>query len=137
MKKGLFYLFITLLAFTSCRKSSLPVEFFLENEQTPFITDGDIVSYNKTDMVFKLSVDAASKANWTVRKNFNLRVGGEIVYVGVLWSPVLSSVPDGIHLTSFEKNTMSVRFSDLKTGKVDNRNDSRLLNALRNSLRLK
>jgi hypothetical protein len=69
-------------------------------------------------------------------KKFDLRVGEETIYEGIFWPSYLSSLPDGIAFSRFQEPEIKVWYNDISKSKKDNRNDSRLIEALKNSNRL-
>jgi hypothetical protein len=136
MKTLLFSFLVLLLSFSSCKKEAKPIEIYLENERTPFILDGDIIAYDQKESVFTLKNDASVKIKLDFNKKFDLRVGGETIYEGIFWPLYLSSLPDGIAFSRFQEPEIKVWFNDISKSKKDNRNDSRLIEALKNSNRL-
>jgi hypothetical protein len=110
---------------------------YLENETFPFLVDTDILSYNEKEFTFTLTDAAAKKITVDFNKKFSLRVGGKDVYNGIFWPLFLSSLPNGIYYASFQSGTINAGFANNKTGKVDNRNDKDLIDALKNSNRLR
>jgi hypothetical protein len=137
MKNVLLFLSLSLLALSGCKKDAQPIEMLVEGFSSPVILDSDIVSFNQKESNFVLKAAAAKKIPLTLKANFAIRVGNEDVINGTLWPLILSSVPDGIFASMTTENVLMMRFSDLKTGKIDNREDDRLITALKNSRRLK
>lgn len=136
MKKILFCLFIASCGFLGCKKDAAPIEIFLDsNPTTPIIRNEDIVSFNQDQSTFVIKADAAKKVKFDTKENFSLRVGNETVIVGTFWPLFLSSLPDGVYVWASE-NTLRFGYNDAKTGKIDTRNDARLITALKNSRRL-
>ncbi len=122
-------------AFLSCKKDAAPIEIYLDSSTTPVILNDDIVSFNQKESKFIIKAEAAKKLKFDLKENFSLRVGNETVIVGTFWPLFLSSLPDGVFVWASE-STLSFGYNDIKTGKIDTRNDTRLITALRNSNRL-
>ena len=129
MKKVLFGLFIASFAFLGCKKDAAPIEIYLDSSTTPIILNDDIVSFNQNESTFIIKAEAAKKLKFDLKENFSLRVGNETVITGTFWPPFLSSLPDGVFIWASE-NTLRLGYNDIKTGKVDTRNDTRLITAL-------
>ena len=136
MKKVLLCLFIASYACLGCKKDAAPIEIYLDsNLSTPVILNDDILSFNQNDATFVIKTDAAKKLKFDLKEKFSLRVGSETVITGSFWPLFLSSLPDGVYIWASEA-TLRLGYNDARTGKIDTRNDARLIKALKNSGRL-
>jgi hypothetical protein len=112
---------------------------------TPIVADHDIMFYTKSETTFKLTKDIKEIIkNYGQDKAYAVTLDGQPVYYGLFHPGYLSSMVFGLAtidpLLTFS-NEIKIQFvlingsSDLL--KLDNRNDSRLINSLMTSGRLK
>lgn len=113
--------------------------------ETPFIVDQDIQFYTKSETTFQLSRDIKDIIkNYGPDKAFAVTVDNQPVYYGLFHPGYLSSMTIGVPTIDpifYFNNQIKIQFvlitgsSDLLT--LDNRNDSRLINSLKTSGRLR
>jgi len=114
-------------------------------EDQPLVADKDILTYNRSSATFTLKKDIRPAiANYSTNTGFAVMVNKEPVYYGVFHPGFLSSLTIGIAtidpVLSYNKELpMRFVFIDGITELLllDKRNDSRLINALRASGRLR
>jgi len=111
---------------------------------TPLVADRDIEFYTKETFTFTLGKDIQSIIqNYGHDKAFAVAVNNQVVYYGVFHPMYLSSVVIGISTISpflYKHNELKIDFVNLTgtyVSQLDKRNDSRIVNTLRATNRLR
>ena len=122
-------------------------ESTIQLKSTPLITYSDIVSYNSSKHIFKLTDNGKNAiANLTqsgIRMAYAVKAKGEVIYTGYFWSNVMSSscdwgVMDIIDLPIKNEIIVKIGYPWLLAGDniPDKRNDKRIIDVLKSGNKL-
>lgn len=114
-------------------------------EGVPLVADGDILYYNKSTTTFKLAKDIKPVIkNYGPDRAFAVTVNGQPVYYGRFQPAWMSSVIYGIATIDpvlMADNELPIKFlhwdGNLTLQQLDRRNDSRIIDALKASGRIR
>lgn len=136
-----------LKSFTSTiDQSTIPVTFPVTNavlEDIPLVADQDIILYTRSSTTFKLRKDIQTVIrNYGPDKAFAVTVDNQPIYYGKFRPGYLSSIAFGVATIapgSFNNDELKIDFAPEENSslqKLDQRNDSRIIKALKATGRL-
>jgi hypothetical protein len=122
-------------------------ESTIQLKSTPLVAYADIVSYDSTKHILKLTDNGKNSiANLTqsgIRMAYAVKAKGTVVYTGYFWSSVMSSscdwgVMDIVDLPIKNEITVRVGYSGVAVGDniPDKRNDKRIIDAFKSGNKL-
>jgi hypothetical protein len=170
MKNGLLYILLTMLLSVSCRNNTPEITsptgdtvdiYLLDSYQkkdylkidestivlksTPLVAYADIVSYDSTNHVLKVT-DIGKNAITSlqqsgIRMAFAVKARGSVIYTGYFWSSIMSSSCDWTVMNILElptKNQMNVslEYPDPFANVADRRNDKRIIDVFKGDNKL-
>lgn len=165
--RKIFIYCLTLILFVGCKKektsrvdiyllksftstvdqSTTPATVSITNavlEDTPFVSDQDIIFYTKATTTFTLKNDVqATIQNYGQDKGFALTVDNQPIYYGRFHPMYLSSMTVGVATIapSLNNKELQINFVNVEGNsflqQLDKRNDSRILNSLKATKRLR
>jgi hypothetical protein len=171
MKNGLFLMLLSTLFVVSCRENTPDivatstgdvVEIFLLDtyektnylkinestitlKSTPLVAYADIVSYDSTNHVLKLTDNGknaiTSLAQSGIRMAFAVKARGAVIYTGYFWSSIMSSscdwmVMDILELPTKNQMVVGVEYPNPSNNGTDRRNDKRIIDVFKGDNKL-
>ena len=129
---------------TSINRTTSPGAISISNAilaDTTLVADSEIESYTQSTTTFKLRKDISSIIrNYSTNKAFAVTVDNKPVYYGLFHPGYLSSITFGLATIDPLNQQLRINFTSNGSSdmlRLDKRNDSRIINSLRKSQRLK
>jgi hypothetical protein len=129
---------------TSINRTTSPGAISISNAilaDTALVADSEIESYTQSTTTFKLRKDISSIIrNYSTNKAFAVTVDNKPVYYGLFHPGYLSSITFGLATIDPLNQQLRINFTSNGSSdmlRLDKRNDSRIINSLRKSRRLK